>query len=62
MDIELPVVGYGRQSISSLIAIGTPSRAEIGTPIENHNDYNFETSNIFSRQTVHKKQLHLHTS
>ena len=29
---DKPVVGYGRQSISSLMAIRTPSRTDIGSP------------------------------
>ncbi|KAL4561361.1 hypothetical protein LXL04_033526 [Taraxacum kok-saghyz] len=31
--MKLPVVGYGVQSISSLTAMGTPSRTEIASPI-----------------------------
>lgn len=31
-NTKLPVVGYGKQSISSLTAIGTPSRTERGFP------------------------------
>lgn len=34
--VELPVVGYGEQSISSLIAIGIPSRMDIGFPGGDH--------------------------
>lgn len=39
--IALPVVGYGKQSISSLIATGTPSSTEIGSPTKQHapNEY-----------------------
>lgn len=33
----LPVVGYGMQSISSLMAIGTPSRTESGSPLRGDN-------------------------
>ena len=34
--VELPVVGYGEQSISSFIAIGIPSRMDIGFPGGDH--------------------------
>lgn len=37
-NTKLPVVGYGKQSISSLIAIGTPSRTERGSPGMNQNE------------------------
>lgn len=39
ISFELPVVGYGLQSISSLIAIGTPSRTDICSPGVYHNKY-----------------------
>lgn len=32
-NTKSPVVGYGKQSISSLTAIGTPSRTERGFPV-----------------------------
>ena len=37
-ELRRPVVGYGEQSISSLIAMGTPSRADIGSPGEENNE------------------------
>ena len=37
-ELRRPVVGYEEQSISSLIAIGTPSRVDIGCPGEENNE------------------------